>query len=73
RGYGINNAIVHPDTEKREQQIAEILAELGDDADRYQRQRALMRFELPESLQPNNERLSDTLKSPSANALGEKS
>ncbi|MCU8031840.1 fumarate reductase flavoprotein subunit [Shewanella sp. SM73] len=73
RGYGINNAIEHPDTEKREQQIAEILAELGDDADRYQRQRALMPFELPESLQPNNERLSDTLKSPSANALGEKS
>ncbi|MGI2201951.1 fumarate reductase flavoprotein subunit [Shewanella baltica] len=73
RGYGINNAIVHPDTEKREQQIAEILAELGEDADRYQRQRALMPFELPESLQPNNERLSDTLKSPSANALGEKS
>ncbi|MCU8000649.1 fumarate reductase flavoprotein subunit [Shewanella sp. SM95] len=73
RGYGINNAIVHPDTEKREQQISEILAELGDDADRYQRQRALMPFELPESLQPNNERLSDTLKSPSANALGEKS
>ncbi|SUI92125.1 fumarate reductase flavoprotein subunit [Shewanella morhuae] len=73
RGYGINNAIAHPDTEKREQQIAEILAELGDDADRYQRQRALMPFELPESLQPNNERLSDTLKIPSANALGEKS
>lgn len=62
RGYGIDNAIVHPDTQKREQQIAEILAGLGDDADRYQRQRALMPFELPESLQPNNERLSDTLK-----------
>lgn len=73
RGYGIDNAIVHPDTQKREQQIAEILAELGDDADRYQRQRALMPFELPESLQPNNERLSDTLQKPSANALGEKS
>lgn len=73
RGYGINNAIAHPDTEKREQQIAEILAELGDDADRYQRQRALMPFELPESLQPSNERLSDTLKIPSANVLGEKS
>lgn len=73
RGYGIDNAIVHPDTQKREQQIAEILAGLGDDADRYQRQRALMPFELPESLQPNNERLSDALKKPSANALGEKS
>lgn len=73
RGYGINNAIVHPDTEKREQQIADILASLGEDADRYQRQQALMPFELPPSLQPKNERLSDTLKSPSANALGEKS
>lgn len=73
RGYGIDNAIAHPDTAKREQQIAEILAELGDDADRYQRQAALMPFELPPSLQAKNERLSDTLQRPSANALGEKS
>lgn len=73
RGYGIDNAIAHPDTAKREQQIAEILAELGDDADRYQRQAALMPFELPPSLQANNERLSDTLQKTSANALGEKS
>ena len=48
---------MHPDTEKREQQIAKILAELGEDADRYQRQRALMPFELPEAT-TNNERLS---------------
>jgi len=73
RGYGIDNAITHPDTAKREQQIAQILAELGDDADRYQRQAALMPFELPPSLQAKNERLSDTLQRPSANALGEKS
>ncbi|ASK70753.1 fumarate reductase flavoprotein subunit [Shewanella bicestrii] len=73
RGYGIDNAIAHPDTAKREQQIAEILAGLGDDADRYQRQAALMPFELPQSLQAKNERLSDTLQRPSANALGEKS
>ncbi|MEL4242193.1 fumarate reductase flavoprotein subunit [Shewanella xiamenensis] len=73
RGYGIDNAISHPDTAKREQQIAEILAELGEDADRYQRQAALMPFELPPSLQAKNERLSDTLQKPSANALGEKS
>lgn len=73
RGYGIDNAIAHPDTAKREQHIAEILAELGEDADRYQRQAALMPFELPPSLQANNERLSDTLQRPSANALGEKS
>jgi len=73
RGYGIDNAIAHPDTAKREQQITQILAELGEDADRYQRQAALMPFELPPSLQANNERLSDTLQRPSANALGEKS
>ncbi|MFB2668171.1 fumarate reductase flavoprotein subunit [Shewanella xiamenensis] len=73
RGYGIDNAIAHPDTTKREQQIAEILAVLGEDADRYQRQAALMPFELPPSLQAKNERLSDTLQKPSANALGEKS
>ncbi|MDV5247301.1 fumarate reductase flavoprotein subunit [Shewanella xiamenensis] len=73
RGYGIDNAIAHPDTAKREQQIAEILAVLGEDADRYQRQAALMPFELPPSLQAKNERLSDTLQKPSANALGEKS
>ncbi len=63
RGYGIDNAIAHPDTEKRQQQIAEILAELGDDADRYQRQHALMPFEVPESLQAPNERLNDKLSS----------
>ncbi|MCL1122506.1 fumarate reductase flavoprotein subunit [Shewanella seohaensis] len=73
RGYGIDNAIAHPDTAKREQQIADILAGLGDDADRYQRQAALMPFELPPSLQAKNERLSDTLQRPSANVLGEKS
>ncbi|MCH7422104.1 fumarate reductase flavoprotein subunit [Shewanella sp. MM_2022_3] len=73
RGYGIDNAIAHPDTAKREQQIAEILAGLGEDADRYQRQAALMPFELPPSLQAKNERLSDTLQKPSANVLGEKS
>ncbi|MCT8858886.1 fumarate reductase flavoprotein subunit [Shewanella xiamenensis] len=73
RGYGIDNAIAHPDTAKREQQIAEILAVLGEDADRYQRQAALMPFELPPSLQAKNERLSDTLQKTSANALGEKS
>ncbi|MCH1931491.1 fumarate reductase flavoprotein subunit [Shewanella sp. A25] len=72
RGYGIDNAIAHPDTAKREQQIAEILASLGEDADRYQRQAALMPFELPPSLQAKNERLSDTLK-PAANTLGEQS
>ncbi|ASJ95390.1 fumarate reductase flavoprotein subunit [Shewanella marisflavi] len=59
RGYGINNAIAHPDTEKREKEIVEILSSLGDNADRYERQHALMPFEVPESLREKNERLHD--------------
>ena len=59
RGYGSNNAIAHPDTEKREQQITEILSGLGDDADRYERQRAIMPFDVPPSLKEKNERLHD--------------
>ncbi|MFT5879427.1 MAG: fumarate reductase flavoprotein subunit [Moritella sp.] len=57
RGYGIDNAIVHPDTEKRHQQIDTILAELGADVDRVTKQRALMPYILPEALMPQNERL----------------
>ncbi|MCL1050143.1 fumarate reductase flavoprotein subunit [Shewanella abyssi] len=61
RGYGINNAIAHPDTEKRELQITAVLSQLGDDADRHERQNALMPFEVPEALTPKNERLSEML------------
>ncbi|MCL1047510.1 fumarate reductase flavoprotein subunit [Shewanella electrodiphila] len=61
RGYGNDNAVAHPDTAKRETQIADILAELGDDADRYDKQAAIMPFDLPETLRPRNERLSDTI------------
>ncbi|QQX79763.1 fumarate reductase flavoprotein subunit [Shewanella sp. KX20019] len=61
RGYGIDNAIAHPDTEKREQQITAVLSQLGDDADRHERQNALMPFEVPEALTPKNERLSEML------------
>lgn len=73
RGYGVDNAIAHPDTAKREQQIADILAALGDDADRYQRQQAIMPFELPLSLQPKNARLTDNGADQASCALGEKS
>ncbi|MGS0682778.1 fumarate reductase flavoprotein subunit [Shewanella sp. 125m-7] len=66
RGYGIDNAIAHPDTAMREQEISEILAQLGPDADRHQQQNALMPFDVPESLKPKNERLSDTLDNLSA-------
>ncbi|MCL1075904.1 fumarate reductase flavoprotein subunit [Shewanella dokdonensis] len=67
RGYGADNAIAHPDTAKRQQQIAEILQQLGDNASRQQKQQALMPFELPEHLQPQNQRLHELL------ARGEKS
>ncbi|MDO6641287.1 fumarate reductase flavoprotein subunit [Shewanella sp. 5_MG-2023] len=68
RGYGTDNAIAHPDTAAREVEIEKILAELGDDADRVEKQAAVMPFDLPESLRPRNERLSDTFL-----ASGEKS
>ncbi|PMG72877.1 fumarate reductase flavoprotein subunit [Shewanella sp. 10N.286.51.B7] len=61
RGYGNDNAVAHPDTAKRETQIADILAELGDGADRFDKQAAIMPFDLPETLRPRNERLSDTI------------
>ncbi|WP_153914163.1 fumarate reductase flavoprotein subunit [Shewanella sp. TC10] len=61
RGYGNDNAVAHPDTAKRETQIANILAELGEDADRFDKQAAIMPFDLPETLRPRNERLSDTI------------
>ncbi|MBB1437760.1 fumarate reductase flavoprotein subunit [Shewanella sp. SG41-4] len=61
RGYGVNNTIVHADTLKRQQQIEAILAELGDDADRFTKQAALMPFELPEEYKPLNQRLTDVL------------
>lgn len=57
RGYGNDNAIAHPDTAKRQQQIDDILAELGTDVDRVTKQQALMPFKLPEALMPQNERL----------------
>ncbi|MEI6859093.1 MAG: fumarate reductase flavoprotein subunit [Shewanella sp.] len=71
RGYGIDNAIAHPDTEKREQEIAKILSELDDDADCYQRQNAIMPFVVPDSLMAKNERLNDKLNENSKRAHGE--
>ncbi|MCL1035560.1 fumarate reductase flavoprotein subunit [Shewanella submarina] len=61
RGYGIDNTIPHPDTATREAEIAVKLAELGEHADRYTQQQALMPFELPQELMPKNERLIDKL------------
>lgn len=72
RGYGNDNTIPHPDTEKRVQQINEVIASLGDNPDRHTLQHALMPFELPSHLQPRNERLTDTLKTMPSQPVGNK-
>jgi fumarate reductase flavoprotein subunit len=61
RGYGARDFIEHPDSQLREQQIAEILAKLPE-ADRHARQAALMPFLdlLPPHLRPLNQRLGGT-------------
>ncbi|WP_417760952.1 fumarate reductase flavoprotein subunit [Shewanella sp.] len=59
RGYGADNAIAHPDTAKRQEQIATITAGLGSHVTREQLQQALMPFELPAALRHANQRLQD--------------
>ncbi|WP_445776556.1 fumarate reductase flavoprotein subunit [Shewanella sp.] len=66
RGYGTNNAIAHPDTEKRQHQIEQILAALAEPHDRHVRQAELMPYELPAKFMPANQRLFDNV-----NAKGE--
>ncbi|MBB1322865.1 fumarate reductase flavoprotein subunit [Shewanella sp. SR43-8] len=61
RGYGIDNVIAHPDTQKRQQQVEAILADLDENTDRHVKQAALMPFELPEEYQPGNQRLTDVI------------
>ncbi|GGQ31052.1 fumarate reductase flavoprotein subunit [Shewanella litoralis] len=61
RGYGINNAIAHPDTQKRQQQIEQILTELNNPSDRHAKQAALMPYELPDQFKPANQRLFDNV------------
>ncbi|SDJ57639.1 succinate dehydrogenase subunit A [Ferrimonas sediminum] len=53
RGYGENNAIAHPDTEKREAEVAAIAARIED---RHQRQQQTMDYQLPEKFMPKNQR-----------------
>ena len=63
RGYGAKNHIDHPDTEVRQAEIEQILNAMPEDADRFQRQAALMDYEtlLPEGLRGRNERLTERL------------
>ncbi|KFZ37783.1 fumarate reductase [Shewanella mangrovi] len=60
RGYGADNAIAHPDTAKRQDEIATIVAGLGSNASREQVQQAIMPFELPQPLRAGNQRLHDS-------------
>ncbi|MDO6461640.1 fumarate reductase flavoprotein subunit [Granulosicoccaceae sp. 1_MG-2023] len=59
RGYGVKDHIPHPDTEKREQEIAAIAQR---EADRFARQEAALPFKhlLPEQFRPGNARYKET-------------
>lgn len=62
RGYGARNHVDHPDTDSRVKEVEQTAAGLGD-ADRFQRQEALMEYEslLPEKYRGRNERLTERL------------
>ncbi|MDY0221908.1 MAG: fumarate reductase flavoprotein subunit [Desulfobacterium sp.] len=56
RGYGVDNTIHHPDTEKRVAEIDEI-RRANPDADRFEIQELLNPIEIPEKFKGKNERL----------------
>ena len=60
RGYGDKDFIAHADSARRQQEIDAVLAGMGD-AQRHQRQEALMPFKhlLPEHLRTANQRLGE--------------
>jgi fumarate reductase flavoprotein subunit len=62
RGYGNDNAVAHPDTAKREQQVADIMTQLhleyGDAIPKDVKQAALMAFIVPSAYSKDNERVS---------------
>ena len=60
RGYGKDNILHHPDTEKREKEINEIKSRIPD-ADRFEIQDAVMKYSLPEKYRGKNERLNEPL------------
>ncbi|MFT7128073.1 MAG: fumarate reductase flavoprotein subunit [Gammaproteobacteria bacterium] len=55
RGYGADNAIHHPNTALREQQIEKITGRMSKD-NRFALQKSLMPFELPEKYAEKNQR-----------------
>ncbi len=56
RGYGVDNTVHHPDTEKRVAEIEEIQA-ANPDADRFEMQELLNPIEIPEKFRGKNERI----------------
>lgn len=56
RGYGVDNTVHHPETEKREQEIEEIKA-ANPDADRYELSELLNPTPIPEKFKGKNERI----------------
>ncbi len=56
RGYGVDNAIDHPDTEKREAQIKKI-KKANKKADRFEMQELLNPTPIPEKFKGKNERI----------------
>ncbi|BDY03338.1 fumarate reductase flavoprotein subunit [Ferrimonas sp. YFM] len=58
RGYGEDNAIAHPDTDRRLQEVEAIAKEFSD---RHQRQQQTMAFELPVKFKPKNQRRGEDL------------
>ncbi|WP_028109737.1 fumarate reductase flavoprotein subunit [Ferrimonas futtsuensis] len=58
RGYGEDNAIAHPDTKRRLQEVEAIAKEFDD---RHQRQQQTMAFELPVKFKPKNQRRGEDL------------
>ncbi|GLP95874.1 fumarate reductase flavoprotein subunit [Paraferrimonas sedimenticola] len=59
RGYGDDNAVAHPDTQARLEQIETLTAKMGEGVDRHVLQQALMPFELPEKFTQKNQRLEE--------------
>jgi fumarate reductase flavoprotein subunit len=56
RGYGKAQIIPHPDTEKRNERIEEIKQSMQG-ADRFELQKALMPYDLPDKYNEKNERI----------------
>jgi len=56
RGYGVDNTIHHPDTEKREKEIEEIKA-ANPNVDRYELSELLNETPIPEKFKSKNERI----------------